>query len=60
MPWHPASVSDEDVCKIASLLREPNIIDEKLATLIERPLTSEDFGDSVDRNPDRSMWTVTS
>lgn len=40
-------MAEEDVCKIASLLRERNLIDEKLAALIGRPLTSGHLGEWI-------------
>jgi hypothetical protein len=49
--WHCCgtlrAVAEEDIHKIASLLRERNLIDEKIAAVIERPMTAGHLGEWI-------------
>jgi hypothetical protein len=41
------AVAREDIQKIASLIRERNVIDEKIAAVIERPMTAGHLGEWI-------------
>jgi hypothetical protein len=40
-------MAEEDLRKIASLLRERNVIDEKIAAVIHRPMTAGHLGEWI-------------
>jgi hypothetical protein len=45
--WHAAPMAEEDLRKIASLLRERNVIDEKIAAVIHRPMATGHLGEWI-------------